>query len=302
MPTYDRILVVLDVHETIPDNPESLPIEVQKAIRLVSNKQSTQIFLISCAYEKYIHSGNESLGDALSVMREAHQNQLEERLNLVTGKLKHQGYQVASELDWAYPRYERIVHKANGIDADLVIQHTRSYSKVGRMFLSNDSWQLVRTCPKPLLLVKDVDWQQNPMLMAAVDPVHSHHKPLRLDHAILDAALTTKNTLGGDLHVLHAFNLTSSPFTAADKLLQVHQQTLDTLLADYKFATDHVHLVDEPPVLALQQYEEKLKTDIIVMGALSRSRLSDALIGNTAEKVLDYLKSDVLIIKPSVTG
>jgi nucleotide-binding universal stress UspA family protein len=33
------------------------------------------------------------------------------------------------------------------------------------------------------------------------------------------------------------------------------------------------------------------------MGAISRSRLTDAFIGNTAEKVLDYLESDVLIIK-----
>jgi len=38
----------------------------------------------------------------------------------------------------------------------------------------------------------------------------------------------------------------------------------------------------------------------VVMGAISRSRLSDALIGNTAENVLDYIKTDLLIIKPAV--
>jgi len=301
MPTYNKILVVLDAYETIPDKPMSLPIEVEKAIRFVSDKQSTQLFLISCGYEKFMHNGYESMGDALTVMHEAQCKQLEDRLNSVVKKLKHQGYQVASELEWGHPRYERIVLKADEIGADLVIQHTRSYSKVGRSFLSNDSWQLVRTCPKPLLLVKDAVWQKNPMLMAAVDPAHSHHKPLRLDHAILDAALTMKSTLGGDLHVLHAFSLASGPFTAADKLLQHHQTILNSLLTDFSFATDHIHLVDEPPVYALQKYEEKLATDIIIMGALSRSRLADVLIGNTAEKVLDYLKSDVLIIKPSLT-
>ena len=33
------------------------------------------------------------------------------------------------------------------------------------------------------------------------------------------------------------------------------------------------------------------------MGAISRSRMSEALIGGTAEKVLDFLRTDVLIIK-----
>ena len=34
------------------------------------------------------------------------------------------------------------------------------------------------------------------------------------------------------------------------------------------------------------------------MGAISRNILSDVFIGNTTEKVLDYLESDVLVIKP----
>ena len=34
------------------------------------------------------------------------------------------------------------------------------------------------------------------------------------------------------------------------------------------------------------------------MGAVSRSRMDRILIGNTAEKVLDKLECDVLVIKP----
>ena len=35
------------------------------------------------------------------------------------------------------------------------------------------------------------------------------------------------------------------------------------------------------------------------MGAVSRGRLERAIIGSTAEKVLDHLPCDVLIIKPA---
>lgn len=34
------------------------------------------------------------------------------------------------------------------------------------------------------------------------------------------------------------------------------------------------------------------------MGAISRSFVADIFIGNTTEKVLDYLECDVLVLKP----
>ena len=37
---------------------------------------------------------------------------------------------------------------------------------------------------------------------------------------------------------------------------------------------------------------------IVVMGALARAGLKRLLIGNTAERVLDHLPCDLLVIKP----
>jgi len=44
--------------------------------------------------------------------------------------------------------------------------------------------------------------------------------------------------------------------------------------------------------------QKSIAADIVVLGALSRSRISEAIIGNTADKVLDYINSDLYIIKP----
>jgi nucleotide-binding universal stress UspA family protein len=38
----------------------------------------------------------------------------------------------------------------------------------------------------------------------------------------------------------------------------------------------------------------------VVMGAISRSTLSEMLIGSTAEKVIDFMSTDILVIKPAV--
>lgn len=42
----------------------------------------------------------------------------------------------------------------------------------------------------------------------------------------------------------------------------------------------------------------KLRAVVTVIGTVARSGLSGALIGNTAEVVLDAVESDVLVLKP----
>lgn len=298
MQSYNRILVVLDNYEELSESDGALPIEVSKALRFVNDKQESRIFLLLCGYEKFLHDSYYSFGDELRVLREEHCQRLEEKLSQVSARLEEQGYQVAAELVWGFPRYEQIVAKAVEHQVDLVIQHTRPFSKLARAFLTNDSWQLVRFCPRPLLLVKDRAWKDSPVILAGVDPVHSHHKPLQLDHKIISAAVSAGGQLTGTVHVLHAYAEAGRPFALPDKVLRAHSEAFEELMADFSLPGEHCHLVDESPVIALQRYENELGSDLIVMGALSRSRLADALIGNTAEKVLDYLESDVLIIKP----
>jgi universal stress protein E len=58
------------------------------------------------------------------------------------------------------------------------------------------------------------------------------------------------------------------------------------------------HLIVGDVSSALQDTINETKAPIVVMGAVSRSGIRRLLIGNTAERVLDRLGADVLIIKP----
>jgi universal stress protein E len=48
---------------------------------------------------------------------------------------------------------------------------------------------------------------------------------------------------------------------------------------------------------ALVELTEKLRVDVVVMGAISRSGLGRLFVGSTAEDVLDKLSCDLLIVK-----
>ncbi len=299
MSAVNKILIVLDVYNDFRESPKHQPLEIQKAISLIGNRESAELCLVGCGFEEFLHDTYSNFGPDALEQRKEFCNEMEQRLQFFANALTTKGYNVDYRVHWTYPRYEQITREAVELDVDLVVQHVNTRQPLQRRNLSHDTWQLVKTCPKPLLLIKDNDWPKEPVILAAVDPVHSHHKPLRLDYSILNAALEARKLVGGTLHVVHAYSESARPFAKAGSMRKLHSEAMEDLLTDYSIPTDAVHLIDETPVNAIMQCKEALKPDIIVIGALSRSRLSEAIIGNTADRILDYVKSDLLIVKPS---
>ena len=77
---------------------------------------------------------------------------------------------------------------------------------------------------------------------------------------------------------------------------------LDDFLTPYKLShrSDSVHLLHDEsgPGPAISELAKKEQIDLVVMGTIARSGLAGALLGNTAEKVLDRLECSVLAVKP----
>ena len=298
MSTKNKILIVLDVYEDFRQGPDVFPIEVEKALKFVVDKSKVQLILIGCGFEEYLHESYSSYAKDEVDIRKQYVQKLETRLQKVADKLSSHGYNVTSKIHWAYPRYEQIAQEAESHDVDMVIQHVNGSADEDRHILSNDSWQLVRNCKRPLLLVRDRAWPSKPVLMAAVDPMHKHHKPLQLDDKIVRFALAARDELKGELHVVHACSAAAHPFSSPESIVAKHQAALDTFMANYDIDPGFVHLSKEKPVFALVTYKKELHADITVMGVVSKSRLAEAMVGNTAEGVIDYLKTDVMVISP----
>ena len=67
---------------------------------------------------------------------------------------------------------------------------------------------------------------------------------------------------------------------------------------DFEISETHSILMDEAVPYALSSIEEELDVDLMIVGSISRSLLSDVFIGSTTEKVLDSLDCDVLLLRP----
>jgi universal stress protein E len=232
-------------------------------------------------------------------------------LEKMAAKLRHDGVKVTVAAEWDFPVYEAVVRRANQIKADLIVadQHAGRHRVAGLLHLTD--WELLRLSSVPVLLVKTPGTYRRPVVLAALDPGHTFSKPARLDRRILAASSTIARALHGTQHVLHAY--VPFPFMADPQTL-INQQTVEQLEADATVAAQkaldrelrstHIpkkqrHVVGRHPADAIAQTARDIHSSIVVMGAVSRSGLKRLFIGNTAERVLDLLSCDVLVVKPA---
>lgn len=130
-----------------------------------------------------------------------------------------------------------------------------------------------------------------------------------LDAKMLTAAATLAEVEGSELHVLHAFpqkllpsmknNGIDGNFTGiTDGFRQEIKEGCDTLLQDISLNQNYIHLVMGSPAIVIQKFVHKYGMDLVVMGTVGPQSIREKLNGNTSEKVMNGVSSDVLIVKP----
>ena len=231
------------------------------------------------------------------------------RLEVVAAPLRRRGLQVHTAAEWDYPVYESIVRRAVGTKADLIVAERHATRHVAPWLLRFTDWELLRLSAIPVLLVKSPRAYRQPVILAAIDPAHAFAKPSGLDGQILRNARTMTDALGGKLHAVHAYvsmpyGLLSAGQDAASTLKQIQKHARAQAAAGLKRALRGTripparrHLVDRHPIDAIHSVARAIGSAIVVMGAVSRSGIKRAFIGNTAERILDQLACDVLVVK-----
>lgn len=249
--------------------------------------------------------------DTLSRDIESAVNARKHQLEGLAGPLRKEGMRVRIRVRWDYPVYESIVREALREKSDLVVAESHRHTRLARVVLSNTDWQLIRLCPVPVLFVKTARPYERARILAAVDPMHAHAKPAGLENDILAAGRQFAETFNGRLHAIHVYQL-ATPFTSGvlmepvplpvnvtERQRQRVTREFDALLKAYELPAGRRHLRAGNAAEEITAVAGKIEAGIVVMGAVSRSGLKRLFVGSTAERVIDRLNCDVLVLKPA---
>lgn len=283
---------------------------VEKGIQLARQFGASLELFHAIATHVYTSFG---LEDAeLAEFRRARLERSQSQLEAIAARARKEGVKARAVAEWDYPPHEAIVRQAQRMKADLIVAECHAGKRVAPLLLRLTDWELLRLSPVPVLLVKSRKAYSRPTLLAAVDPTHANAKPARLDEEILAAATAFRQALRGSLHVAHAFfpipdDVTPTELLNEDATQRIEERArtkararLDATLkrAELRLSRSHRHLLNQHPVNSIPQLARKVRSDIVVMGAISRTGIKRFLIGNTAERIIDDLACDVLVVKP----
>ena len=291
MVTMNTIMVVLD-------GGDGDEIAVAHAVELATGLGAS-IELFACVYNEVIAAERAFKSADLDAAKLALIEQRLRELDDIAKPLVKDDNPVTTSVVWDKPAYKGVVRRALVLNPTLVVRHRHFHGSTKRAVFSNDDWNLIRTCPAPLLLTRKRPWTHaSPRIWAAVDPVNEHDKPGALDDIIVRTARSVSTALKGTLDIVHLYDssyaladvamrtLGSTVLSGQDIAQRVkthHAAAMDDLVARCELNPKHVRLMAGSARQLLPGVMIDAEADMLVLGVVARGRLARAVVGNTAE-------------------
>jgi universal stress protein E len=296
----ERVLVAIKPWQ------RGLPLESQHASQL-ADALGARLMIASSVFDARV-AGNEGRGDAAVPAGRARLIEAEHvELEKLAQSLRAWGTSVSTRAVWGAPAYQAVIDVAREWRADLLVVGAHEQGlRVGTRLTDTD-WQFMRLAPCPLLLVKDPFFTGYRTVLAAVDPAHPEPARASIDRFVLDVARTVAEACESELRVVHALpdpaHLPPSPveiapgvYCDADAIEELHRRAVDELLALHGVPPEQVDLVQGAPADVIARTAADRRAELVVLGALRRSHLEQALLGSTAEGVAADAPCDVLLV------
>lgn len=295
----NHILVVVDQHS--PEQPA-----LNRALWL-ANALSADLTIVSNTFDAYGDSAStldKVTQEALKAAVLSHtQLWLEGLLETIT----YDQIKISSRVIWCKHAHEAVLTLVHQGNFDLVIKATKRHTLMDRFFLHTD-WNLLRHCPAPVLLVKSSEpWQRN-RILASIDATSPDEGHQLINDNILSYAEHLADHFDTDLHLANAYPTIAVAFamipevSAPDDIQQYitrqHDDAAEQWARKFNVNNDHIHIGEGETEQVIVNISKEIKADLVVVGTIGRSGISGVLIGNTAERLVDDLDCDVLVIKP----
>lgn len=268
-----NILVVMT-----PNQPEELAL---KRAKLIAGVTHSRLHLLVCD------------------KRDEHGTYLAEKER----ELKEDGYEVTTEQAWHESFHGTIIKVQQAESCGLVIKQHFPENPLKRALLTPDDWKLLRYCPCPVLIAKTKrPWTEGSILVA-VDVGNSSAEHKALHASLISNAYEVAAIAKAKLHVFTAhptpmLSASDPTFQLRETIEARYREQCASFVKEFELDEEQMHIKEGPADVLIPEMAKQLDAVVTVIGTVARTGISGALIGNTAEVVLDAVETDVLILKP----
>lgn len=303
MSQYQRILVVAD--PAMRRTPA-----IERAARLA---RATGGELHLCIFDH--HAAIAAVGtvseEVMALAKTSFLREREEWLEDQASALRGDGVRVQTDVIWGTPVHEKVIAKAADIRPDLLVKDVHREPALKRLLMTPLDWQLIRLCPSPLLLVNPQAHPLPKRVIAAVDTGSIGDDAEALNDRVVRAATGLALQCNATLHLAHAFDglatvAMADPHAdgqligeAYETLRGARREHFDAFAARHGVPDERKHFLDGPVADTLADLAQFAEADVVVIGSVFREGLERLIIGSSAERILERVQCDLLVVKPA---
>lgn len=287
-----KILIVADPENTCHATPRGL--ELAAAL-----KQDAEVVAFVNAPIKNLKISATQQAKVKKLLMKEREKIVRERVD----KYRQRGQKVNISVQWVKDSVSWINSKcASGGYLGVV----KTGSPNGALVGTSSDWQLLRECRAPVLLVAEKKWHHTKPVLVALDMASTSRRKRALNRKVLMTARDLAAALEVPMEIITAIDvpvlLTDldivDPATYAAQAKEEMQPQIKKLAAEADIPVSAFKCKRGPVEKVITSQAAKVRAQIVVIGTVGRTGVKARLLGNTAEKVLEHLHTDVLAIKP----
>ena len=300
MKEYKKILVIIN---PTTDHQAAL----DRAIELASKSQATITAFLSIFDFSYEMTSILSAHER-EAMRQGVIDQRTAWLNELISKINLEKIDINAQVVWHNRPFESVINYAIQGDYDLIVKSTHAHDKLKAVIFTPTDWHLMRKAPQPVLMVKEHDWPVAGKILCAINVASEDEDQQNLNGKIIQYAQDLALKFSASVHLVNGYP--GTPVNLAielpdfdanaynDSVRMQHEQRVQYLADSYNIPLENCHVEEGLPEDVIPVVARQLDAELVVIGTVGRTGLSAALMGNTAEHVIDNLNCDVLALKP----
>jgi universal stress protein E len=213
--------------------------------------------------------------------------------------LRQEGLSLSTEVIWNQRWSQAAVHAAAREASDLIIKSSYPHKGRSHPLSERSDFYLIRNSTCPVLMTRSGVSHKLGKVLAAVAIEKGHKEHSGLNNRIVSQAKKITRGAGAELHLVAALQEQLN----LEKLLELHLDKSKGLRTEQELIAERfgveaavVHVQHGAADKVIVATAKELGVQALILGTKARKGLKGALLGNTAEHILDQLDIDVLVI------
>lgn len=298
---YQHILVVLDpLAEVQP--------ALHRAVSVAALQEEADITLFMAIYDFSYEMTSMLSSTERDEMREGVLQGREEWLKTLLTPYENSKVHFNIKVVWHSRPFEAIIQQVQDGQHDLVVKSTHKHTMIQSFIFTPTDWHLLRKCPCPVLLVKEQDWPMGGNVLAAINCGSDDKEQDALNNKIITESAEVARLLSATLHLINAYPITPvnmalelpdfDPHVYNAAVKRHHERALYEYAVRFDLESSSLHLEEGLAEEVIPRCADDTNASLVILGSVGRTGFSAALLGNTAEQVVDKLSCDVLVLRP----